>query len=497
MKTLLAWSSGKDSAWTLHVLRQQGIASALLTTLNEAADRVAMHGVRRDTAGSAGGSRRAFRSGTFRCPGPAPTTTTKSRMAEACRRAVAEGFDTIAFGDLFLRDIRALPRAATCGSRTDADLSALGDSDRATGPRHDRGRTAGAALLRRFPALDAALRRPRVRRRAAGRPPAGADPCGENGEFHTFVYDGPMFRAPIAIEAGEIRDVGGFIYADLITMPRIVSLIASATEIVDALGQLDYLVGRSHECDYPEARAVAAGLHAAADRGGRATAARSTARSRNRRATSVSIYDVFDDVIERLRADPHPDADPVRGLRREPARRGGGDRARDEGQPQIVSLQPNSLADIWDDIRRVAGALGIAERGEELIASLAGADARAALTRPDAPAPRVACIEWIEPLMAAGNWTPELIELAGGVNLFGEAGKHSPWMTWEELVAADPDVIVVAPCGFDLARTEQEMHWLTDAPGWRTRAARRACTSPTAISISTGPGRAWSRRSRS
>ena len=68
--------------------------------------------------------------------------------------------------------------------------------------------------------------------------------------------------------------------------------------------------------------------------------------------------------------------------------------------------------------------------------------------------------------MAAGNWTPELIEMAGGVNLFGEAGKHSPWMTWEALVAADPDVIVIAPCGFDLARTEQELHWMTERPGW-------------------------------
>jgi len=85
----------------------------------------------------------------------------------------------------------------------------------------------------------------------------------------------------------------------------------------------------------------------------------------------------------------------------------------------------------------------------------------------------VACIEWIEPLMAAGNWTPELIALAGGINLFGEAGKHSPWMTWEELVAADPDVIIVAPCGFDLERTAQEMYWLTDRAGWRDLGAVR------------------------
>jgi iron complex transport system substrate-binding protein len=86
---------------------------------------------------------------------------------------------------------------------------------------------------------------------------------------------------------------------------------------------------------------------------------------------------------------------------------------------------------------------------------------------------RVACIEWIEPLMAGGNWTPELIEMAGAINLFGEAGKHSPWMRWEELKASDPDALLIAPCGFDLARTENEMYWLTNRPDWgELRAAR-------------------------
>ncbi len=102
--------------------------------------------------------------------------------------------------------------------------------------------------------------------------------------------------------------------------------------------------------------------------------------------------------------------------------------------------------------------------------------------------------------MAAGNWTPELIEMAGGVNLFGEAGKHSPWMTWEELRAADPDVIVIAPCGFDLARTEQEMHWHDrTAPGGAicARCAPAACIWRMAIGTSTGPVRAWWRRWRS
>jgi iron complex transport system substrate-binding protein len=87
--------------------------------------------------------------------------------------------------------------------------------------------------------------------------------------------------------------------------------------------------------------------------------------------------------------------------------------------------------------------------------------------------PTVACIEWIEPLMAAGNWMPELVELAGGINLFGEAGKHSPWMTWDELVKADPDIIVVCPCGFDLKRTMQEMNLITDKPEFRNLKAAK------------------------
>ncbi len=246
-------------------------------------------------------------------------------------------------------------------------------------------------------------------------------------------------------------------------MPRIISLIASATEIVDALGQIDHLVGRSHECDYPESvkqlpvctrpRIPVDGDSREIDR-----LVKESAR------TSVSIYDVFEDVIERLepthiltQIQCEVCAVSLRDVEQAIARGM-------KGQPQIVSLQPNSLAGIWDDFRRVACALGIPVTGEAVIAGL---QSRMPVVPPALPSPRVTCIEWIEPLMAAGNWTPELITLAGGINLFGEPGKHSPWMTWDELRSADPDVIVIAPCGFDLARTEQEMYWLTDRPGWR------------------------------
>jgi iron complex transport system substrate-binding protein len=249
-------------------------------------------------------------------------------------------------------------------------------------------------------------------------------------------------------------------------MPRIVSLIASATEIVDALGQLDHLVGRSHECDYPErVKALPVCTRPRIDI--EASSQEIDRAVKERARTAVSIYDVFEDVIESLepthiltQVQCEVCAVSLRDVELALARGM-------KGQPRIVSLQPDSMAAIWEDVRRVAGALGIAERGEMLVGQLQARMAALADRATDPAArPRVACIEWMEPLMAAGNWTPELIEMAGGVNLFGEAGQHSPWMTWDALAAADPDVIVIAPCGFDLSRTEREIYWMTERPGW-------------------------------
>jgi iron complex transport system substrate-binding protein len=257
-------------------------------------------------------------------------------------------------------------------------------------------------------------------------------------------------------------------------VPRIVSLISSATEIVHALGEMDNLVGRSHECDFPgQVASLPVCTRPTIPVTGDSREIDRLVKDRLRDA--LSVYEVFPDVLERLQPThiitqtqcevcavslKDVEAALARGL---------------SCSPQVVPLNPNSLDDVWEDIRRVARALGIADRGEAVVEELKArmcAISGRALSRPERP--RVACIEWIEPLMAAGNWVPELVEMAGGVNLFGEAGRHSPWMNWEQLVAADPEVIVVMPCGWDPARAEPEMHWLTARPEWAELRAVRA-----------------------
>ena len=256
-------------------------------------------------------------------------------------------------------------------------------------------------------------------------------------------------------------------------MPRIVSLISSATEIVSALGEFGHLVGRSHECDFPEevARLPVCTRPTIPVTGDSREIDRLV---KDRVRDALSVYEVFPDVLERLQpthiiTQTQCEVCAV-SLKDVEAALAAGLSCR----PRVVPLAPNSLVDFWDDIRRVALALEIGDRGEALVEKLkARMCAISSRALADPKRPTVACIEWLEPLMATGNWVPELVEMAGGVNLFGEAGRHSPYMTWEQLVAADPEVIVIMPCGWDPARTEPEMHWLTDRPEWpRLRAVR-------------------------
>src|ERR1044072_1585999 len=251
------------------------------------------------------------------------------------------------------------------------------------------------------------------------------------------------------------------------TTPRIVSLIASSTDIVCALGMQDYLVGRSHECDFPAAVKTLP-ICTTPKFNIEGSSYEIDQRVKAVLQEALSVYRVDAELLERLQpthiitqAQCEVCAVSLKDVEQAVCEF-------TSSRPQVVSLEPNALADIWVDIQKVADALHIAERGKSFIT-----EAKARMgeitdrAQTFAARPRVACIEWIEPLMAAGNWMPELVDLAGGVNLFGEAGKHSPWMTWEALVAEDPDIIVVTPCGFDIACTLEEMHLLTAKPEWR------------------------------
>ena len=219
MKVLLAWSSGKDSAWTLHTLRESGVGvAALLTTVNEAAGRVAMHGVRRELL-EAQAESLGLPLWQIPLPWPCSNDEYEARMAEACRRAVFEGFDTMAFGDLFLRDIRQYRERQLAGTGL-TPIFPIWEI-----PTTDLARRMIAGGVRaRLACIDTRALDPAFAGREFDRalledlPPA-VDPCGENGEFHTFVYDGPGFRAPLAIRPGDTHSYETFLYTDLLPCP--------------------------------------------------------------------------------------------------------------------------------------------------------------------------------------------------------------------------------------------------------------------------------------
>jgi iron complex transport system substrate-binding protein len=247
---------------------------------------------------------------------------------------------------------------------------------------------------------------------------------------------------------------------------RIVSLIASATEMVHSLGLGEFQVGRSHECDFPHAIAnLPVCTTPRFDISGDSREIDS--RVKSTLANAVSVYEVFDDVLERLQPTHIVTQTQcaVCAVSLADVERALSDRY--QTKPQVVALEPNSLADIFADVRRLAAACGVERRGEELIESMqARMREISAVANASGQRPRVACIEWQEPLMAAGNWVPELVTMLAAVNLFGTAGGHSPWMQWDELAASDADVIICMPCGYDLAKARAEMHWLTDRPEW-------------------------------
>ena len=254
---------------------------------------------------------------------------------------------------------------------------------------------------------------------------------------------------------------------------RVLSLIASSTEIVCALGLGQQLVGRSHECDHPPGvRKLPVCTAAKLDATRGSAEIDRTVRSIVEQA--LSVYRVDPEALRQLRptcivTQTQCDVCAVSLRDVEAALR-----EWVGGRPRIVALQATDLEGVFVDVQHIAAALGSSQAGEDLCrrlrARMHDVEAVAAAL---APRPRVACVEWIAPLMAAGNWMPELVEKAGGVNLLGAAGQHAPNMSWEDLRDSDADVIIALPCGFDLERTGTEMSALERLPGWDSLRAVR------------------------
>ncbi|MFN5757019.1 MAG: ABC transporter substrate-binding protein [Planctomycetia bacterium] len=258
---------------------------------------------------------------------------------------------------------------------------------------------------------------------------------------------------------------------------RIVSLLPAATEIVAALGLADRLVGRSHECDQPAAVATLPALTApridpaASSRAiheqvgqalGGAAAASVGAGAACGTGTSTSLYTLDIDKFAAIAPDliltqAACDVCAIAAADVEAAVKKAGVKT------QVIALSPATLEDVFRDVLAVGAATGRLAKAREVVARLKARVASVACrvgamqrARQAEAYPTVAMIEWLDPPMAAGNWVPEFVRLAGGSDVLGKPGAHSHWITWSDVAAADPDVVVLVPCGFTLDRTLEE-----------------------------------------
>ena len=256
---------------------------------------------------------------------------------------------------------------------------------------------------------------------------------------------------------------------------RIISLLASATEIIDALGCFEQLVGRSHECDYPpEVQHLPLVSIPLIDTDASSNQIDAQVKQlahekelvQNDALRALSIYRIDTDLLQQLQPDviftqtqcevcAVSERDVTNALQQTTGL-----------HPHVVSLAPYQLRDVWEDIVRVGKALGRQEQAEQLVKGYQQRLERLQQRTEGQSRPRVAVLEWLDPLMAAGNWVPELIAYAGGEAVFGQIGMHSPWLQWDELHAADPDVIILSPCGFSIERTLIDYALLQQHPQW-------------------------------
>jgi iron complex transport system substrate-binding protein len=247
---------------------------------------------------------------------------------------------------------------------------------------------------------------------------------------------------------------------------RIVSLLPSATEIVCALGLGDSLVGVSHECDWPPevaGRPVVTEPKIDPAQG----SAEIDAAVRSLVRDGLSVYRIRTDVLAELAPDlivTQDQCDVCAVSYREVVE---ATAAVLGASARIVSLKPATLADILADIQRVADAAERVDSGLRLTADIQQRfDHIRSRSKRVRSRPRVACIEWLSPLMAAGNWVPEIVAMAGGECVFGAPGELSATIDWQRLQQQEPDVVILMPCGFKLPQTERELAALTQAPEW-------------------------------
>jgi iron complex transport system substrate-binding protein len=239
---------------------------------------------------------------------------------------------------------------------------------------------------------------------------------------------------------------------------RIVSLIPSATEMLFALGLGGDVIAVTHECDYPPAVRDLPKITRDVLRPG-LSSAQIDAAVRERTLAGDAIYELDADSLRDLRPDLivtqalcsvcAVSIDDVRSVAEEI-----------ESRPQVISLDPHTVGEVLADARTLASATDRKDAAVELVNAAAARIDTVRLAVRDAPRPRVAALEWLDPPFAAGHWTPQLIEYSGGNDVLGLAGEHSEQRSWEEVAAAQPDIVIVMPCGYDaeIAHREAEMH---------------------------------------
>ena len=246
---------------------------------------------------------------------------------------------------------------------------------------------------------------------------------------------------------------------------RIVSLLPSTTEIACALGLESQLVGRSHECDYPESiKDLPVLTEPKYDENGRSSEI--DKRVKSLLENGLSVYHVFADKLSELNPDliltqDHCEVCAVSLPDVEEALQ-----KYTSSDSKVISVSPKNLEDIFESIQTIGNAAGAGQKAKHLLAEIKQRFSIIKNTVFGENRKTVATVEWIEPLMTAGNWIPELIEIAGGEDQLGKPGQHSPWIDWNDIMEADPEYLLICPCGYSCQQTLNEIDHLTDKPEW-------------------------------